>query len=145
MKNKICLIKRKDISLEPVYPSDIKIVKSMRSNVIKSAVITEPRNPEFHNKIFAICRDTLRTVPAGHIWEGKSPHAFLKAIMFELGLVDFSMNINGEIRVEVQSIAFDKMDNIEFAEVFKKVVTVCANILGCSYDDLNKRSKEIDL
>jgi len=144
MATKICLIKR-DGALVPVYPSDVEAVKKMRPNVIKSAVITEPRNPEFHKKMFAICRDTLRSIPAGHIWEGKSPHAFLKAVMFELGFVDFSMNINGEIRLDVQSVAFDNMDNIEFAEVFKKVVTVCANILGCSYDDLNKRSKEINL
>jgi hypothetical protein len=34
---------------------------------------------------------------------------------------------------------------LQFAEYFGGVVSICANILGCTYDDLNKRGKEVEL
>ena len=143
---KIYLVKRpKGIVLEPAYPSDLKIIQRLRPNIIKSVDLKQPRNPEFHKKIFAICRDTARNAPEGSVWAGKTSYILLKAIMWELGIVDPCMNVDGTMRLEVQSIAFDSMDHSEFEDVFRRVVAVCANILGVSYESLAKRQKSLEL
>ena len=142
---KICLVKRDKPVLEPAYPSDLKIVQRLRPNIVKSVDLTQPRNPDFHKKLFAICRETVRQAPEGSVWEGKTSYLLLKAIMFELGLVDTYLDINGGIHLKPKSVAFDNMDNIEFEDVFRRVVSVCANILGCTFEELNKRSKFLEL
>ena len=142
---KICLVKRDKPVLEPAYPSDLKIVQRLRPNIVKSVDLTQPRNYEFHKKLFAIAKLVVDNVPEGHIWEGKSPYLLVKALMYEIGMVDIYQNIDGSVRLETKSLAFDAMCHSEFAEVYKKVVTICANILGCTFEQLNERQKNLEL
>ena len=143
---KIYLVKRPQAQvLEPAYPSDLKIVQKLRPNIIKSVDLRQPRNSDFHKKLMAICRDTVRTAPTGSVWENKTAHVLLKAIQMETGLVDMHLNIDGSIRLEPQSISFDNMDNVAFTEVFQKVIRVCAAICGCTVEEITERSKNLNL
>jgi hypothetical protein len=63
---------------------------------------------------------------------------FRKAVQIEAGHVDELIRLDGEIVLIPKSIAYDALDEMEFAKVFGETMTVCARILG----DLDLRELE---
>lgn len=106
----------------------------LKYNCWYSCTLKEPRNPQFHAKIFALLNMTLDNLPETSGLNRLDAHGLLKAIQLEIGEVEQVQRINGEVILIPKSIAFENMDNIEFGILFKKVVGICSQLIGAEID-----------
>lgn len=66
---------------------------------------------------------------------------FRRAVQIEAGHVEELIRLDGEIVMIPKSIAYDALDEMEFAKVFGETMLVCARILG----DLDLRELEMEV
>lgn|SRR3990167_1596930 len=134
---KIFLIKR-DRQIEPIYRMSIDYVDSMQQNVVYSAEMRKPRNPKFHNLVFALAKCALDNMPESRAyWRHYTPYDFIKALQLEIGATEKMIKLNGEVVQVPLSIAFESMDENEFEKtIAEPMFEVCAKVLNCTVDEL---------
>jgi len=108
----------KPLKLVPIFNSDLEEIVKLKQNTDYKFEVVHPRNYEFHKKFFALINlgfenqdkykdfteyRTIKTMQAG----------FFRMIITEKGKVFIP-----------ESISFASMDEIEFEEVYKKVLEV---------------------
>lgn len=112
--------------LRPLYDDDYEEKRKLKIGQVYKAKITKARNVEFHNKYFALIkcaweyqdergRESLRNNIEG----------FRKTAEIAAGHCDIIWSLRLKEWVEVpKSIAFDKMDEIEFQGLYDRVFDV---------------------
>ena len=94
-----------------------------------TASVKLPRNGRFHRKFFAM----LDVAYSNHDWpeiETKwgsirtSPEMFRKYVIVKAGHYEADLTPHGEIRVVPKSIAWAKMDEAEFSQLYSDVLDV---------------------
>ena len=55
---------------------------------------------------------------------------FRKAVALEAGHVNQIIRLSGEIVLEAGSLSYDALDEVQFQDVFRKMMAVCCSILG---------------
>lgn len=94
-----------------------------------SAKVRLPRNGKFHRRFFAM----LDVAYSNHDWpeiETKfgrvrtSPEMFRRYVTVKAGHYEADMTPHGEIRVVPKSIAWAKMDEAEFSQLYSDVLDV---------------------
>jgi len=80
------------------------------------------RNTKFHRKFFKLVESVFLNLP--HNSELKSKEELREYITFKAGYYS-TIFVNGVTIHKVQSIAFDKMDNAQFAEFWDSALDVC--------------------
>jgi hypothetical protein len=133
---KIALIKHFN-GLKAAYNSDLENIKKLKEGVIYEVNIKKPRNIMFHRKFFALINlvfenqetfdnsNDLRyylTMKAGFYKKVKTPN-------------------NGEMFIP-KSLKFDKMDNVEFEEVYNGVIKVIEKELLITKQDILENIQE---
>ena len=134
---KIFFIKREN-KIEPIYRMSMDYVDAMQRNVIYSAEMRKPRNPKFHNLVFALAKCALDNMPENRqAWKHYTPYEFIKMLQIEIGATEKMIRLNGEVVQIPKSIAFESMDENEFEKtIAEPMFEVCAKILGCTVDEL---------
>lgn len=140
---KIVAIIRADNTIAPAYTSDIEIVQKIRGSKTEKMVLLEhrrSRNPKHHRLVHAMAKCTLDNMsgPWAQMYErdpSGAPHRFIKAVMHEIGIVEVLPNLDGTMRTETQSIAFENMDEDEFQPVSNAIAEVCAKTIGVTVDE----------
>ena len=91
--------------------------------------LTRPRNLKFHRKFFkllTVAYENWEQPKAYHKGEliQASFDQFRSDITILCGYYYFDTNIKGEVRAKAKSIAFSKMEEVEFSELYSKALDV---------------------
>jgi hypothetical protein len=104
-----------------------------------------PRNPKFHKKFFALLNfafdawepDRIRKQYKGHPVR-KNFERFRSDVIIQAGYYEQTFDLDGNMKLEAQSISFGSMDDIEFERVYSAVADV---ILGKVLTTYNGRDE----
>jgi len=110
------LLKKTNNTLMPVYDSDKESFDKIPADELVWAEIKKARNYEFHKKFFALCK--LGWLNSKHVempFDAYRKYATMKAGFYE------TYKTPKGIMIEAKSIAFDKMTEEEFKEVYNRV------------------------
>lgn len=109
----------------------------LRKKKIGAVILVEPREPRngaFFRKWWALIdlafsywRDGVK--PMEYKGEPVQPNfeRFRKDVTIKAGFFDVVVNINGELRLEARSLAWAKMDEIEFTKLYDATIAVLLN------------------
>lgn len=107
---------------------------SLKEGVSYNANIAKSRNIGFHRKYFAFLKCLLNML------DGYTNKDFLRdELMLQMGRFDEYKTINGNTRRVTHSIAFDKMDQIEFEKLVSESVDVALKMLWKQNKHLTKK------
>jgi hypothetical protein len=110
----------------PAYDSDYDNKKKLKIGDIYKASIKKPRNYEFHKKYFALINCAWHYLTEKEcIFFKENIESFRKTIEIQAGHFDLIYSIKRKEWVEEpKSVAFDKMDEFEFKELYDSVKDV---------------------
>lgn len=112
-----------DGCLKPCYDEDYDNKKKLKLGKIYKAKITLARNIDFHRKYFALinCAWAYQNEKTTAYFKNDI-NSFRKTIEVAAGHCDTLFNLRLKEWVDVpKSIAFDKMDELEFRELYDRV------------------------
>lgn len=116
--------------LRPCYDSDYDEKKKLKLGKIYKAKITQARNYDFLKKYFALinCAWSYQNEKTtAHFKE--SVECFRKTVEIAAGHCDTAYSISRKEWIEIpKSIAFDKMDEAEFMDLYERVKDVLFSV-----------------
>lgn len=116
--------------LRPCYDSDYDEKRKLKLGKIYKAKITLARNIDFHRKYFALinCAWSYQNEKTtAHFKE--SVECFRKTVEIAAGHCDTAYSISRKEWIEIpKSIAFDKMDEAEFMDLYERVKDVLFSV-----------------
>lgn len=136
---------RVGMDLRPVDDEGREIMAGLTVGVPVMIEVNQQRNVRQHRlywKLIGVVHENLPEKLTA-IWQTKE--ALSKAILSELGYVDVLRGLDGKEFHQVQSIAFDAMDQAEFAEVFDKAVALIVSRIIPGLDQAALNSEVLDL
>lgn len=115
--------------LKPLYDEDYEERKKLKIGETYKAKITVPRNLDFHRKYFALIKCAWEYQNEAVVSHFKTIEHFRKSVEMAAGYSDTVFNISLKSWVEIpKSIAFDKMGNDEFSEMYERIKDVLFKI-----------------
>lgn len=107
---------RSGFAFFPAYSSDSDLLSKFREGEVIEVDVKKARNPMFHRKFFALVKVgfELQTNFKAFEW-------FREWIEMKAGYFESCQAPNGEWMYRAKSIAFDKIDDIEFEQIYKDV------------------------
>jgi hypothetical protein len=125
--------------LIPIYPSDLTEKQRLKLGEDYECEIHKARNIHFHKKFFALVKCAWLNLPEHLDERFPHPEVLRKVLQIEAGFYNVYYLLDGtEIR-EAQSIAFDKMDQAQFEEVYNKVLDIILQkvLIGTTASEIN--------
>ena len=127
----LTLIRRPDGSLAPYGDDSIQQAQKIKAGRLVHAKITQPRNPLFHRKLFALFGLIFdiwsETIPPRE-YKGepvqRSRERLRKDVIILAGYYEPVYCVNSELRLEAKSIAFGSMSELEFETFYSAVIDV---------------------
>ena len=116
----------------PLYDSDLEEKKKLKLGEVYEMTpkIWKERNLQFHKKFFALVNLGCENSPKN--WDIKGYRAWLTMMS---GWADIYETEKGKMALP-KSIAFDKMDDDEFAKLYKAAIQVIINDIGATQQDI---------
>lgn len=115
----ITLIKTLSGSFKPAYDSDYEKAKKIALNEPFVFTYKKPRNYLFHKKFFGLLN---------MVFENQEQYSNLdhlrNDLIIEAGFYEIRHGLHGEELKEAKSISFASMDEIEFSELYNRVIDV---------------------
>lgn len=114
------------VGLKPLYDEDFDEKKKLKIGEVYEVTIKQPRNLPFHRKYFSLINlaweyQNERVVEHFH----HNIELFRKTVEMAAGWCEIIYSIQRKEWIETpKSIAFDKMDNAEFTELYERVKDV---------------------
>ena len=129
--SKINVIRNKYYHLEALTGRDFELIKSIPLDTPLVFDFKKIRNPDFHRKGFALFNLGFQNT--------KEPitslTSYRKFALKEAGHVDIIPTSKGDL-VLPKSLAFDKMDETEFKEVYNDVLNFVIRDIGATEEDI---------
>ena len=111
--------------LVPCDDNDYDEKKKLKLGEVYQVTISRPRNYEFHKKYFALINCAWECLNEKQTEFFKDINNFRKTMELAAGHSEMVYSINRKEFVEqVLSIAFDKMDNDQFQDLYNRVFDV---------------------
>jgi hypothetical protein len=120
---KLCL-RNTETGLIPLYDSDLYERKKLKIGEDYEVEIKISRNYLFLKKYFALIKLAWLNLPEQYDELYPHPDNFRKAVQIMAGFYDTYYLLDGTQIIDSKSIAFDSMDELEFKEVYNKVLDV---------------------
>jgi len=98
--------------------------------------IHKKRNIKFHRKFFALINLCYENQEYYNDIED-----LRKELVIDAGFSREVVTHHGEIKREALSLSFSSMDEIQFEDVYNKVLTQVMLMLDCNNDDINEQLK----
>lgn len=129
-------------ALHPASEDAQEAIRKLPTGDTFKVKISRVRNPAFHGKFFAMMRFAF------DIWEPQNVNVpaylqasnpdknfdrFRKDITILAGFYDTHIRLNGDIRVEAKSLAFGKMSEDEFEDVYNACLNVIIDKVCAQY------------
>ena len=129
---KIYLIKNNTGQFVPAYNSGYEKAKRFKPGETILGDLTRPRNIGFHRKFFALLNMGFENQEKYDDFEDYRAVFIMKAGFYKVIEVD-----KGVIYLP-KSISFSKMDDIEFSELYSKMINVLIKELGLDQERIEK-------
>ena len=113
-----------EIGLIPIYDSDLHEKKKLKVGEDYKAVIKKARNYQFHKKYFALIKLAWLNMPERYDSQYPHPDNLREALQIEAGYFEITYTLDGTQLIKSKSIAFDKLDEDGFQELYSKVLDV---------------------
>lgn len=116
-------------TLLPDSQADLDKLKGFGHGEVIKAVVTRPRNYQFHKKFMKLieyaynCWDQPETENK-HGPVRKSLTTFRKDLTILAGFYEQVMRLDGSVRIEAKSISFARMEQHEFDQLYSAVIDV---------------------
>lgn len=111
--------------LKPCYDEDFDEKKKLKLGEVYEVTIKKARNYEFHKKYFSLINTAWEYQHENVIEYFKNVDCFRKTVEIAAGWCDTIYSISRKEWVEIpRSIAFDKMDEFEFRDLYERVKDV---------------------
>lgn len=154
MAKRIIVAKTVQGFLQPMYQDGIEFLKKFGIGKELNAAITRPRNYVFHKKLFALFDVGFAFWDEYHpsvMHKGrpviKDPERFRKDITILAGHYHYVTNINGDIRLEADSINYASMSQEEVEKLYSEIINVMLKKVFENADidaaELDRRAQEI--
>lgn len=140
----LALVKQADGLLAPSGQEDAEIVRLWRRGEVIRVKATRMRNWKFHKKFFSLLEvgfDAWEPPQGSH--EGlptqKNFVRFRKDVIIATGRYTVTTTIDGDVRLEADSISFANMDDLEFERLYSDAANVLLQKVLTNYtrDDLD--------
>jgi len=118
--------------LVPLYPADLEEKKRLKLGTEYEVEIKHPRNIGFHKKFFALVNIGHQNTSLEMPFETYRRYVIMKAGYFKV------YNTGKGSYYEAESISFANMDQIQFEEVYSRVLDIIIKDLGVSKDEIEE-------
>ena len=118
--------------LVPLYPADLEEKKRLKLGAEYEVEIKHPRNIGFHKKFFALVNIGHQNTSLEMPFETYRRYVIMKAGYFKV------YNTGKGSYYEPESISFANMDQIQFEEVYSRVLDIIIKDLGVSKDEIEE-------
>lgn len=118
--------------LIPVYDSDNEQIYKLKAKKEYKFVVTAPRNYKFHKKLFALLN--LGFQNSEHSMNFDEFRAFK---IMQAGYYKRIVTEKGEFFLP-ESISFASMDDLEFEQLYSKMIDVMIKTLGCTSEEIEQ-------
>lgn len=123
--------------LKPLYDADFEEKRKLRLGEVYQAEIKMARNLQFHRKYFALINtawEYLNEATTAHF--GGNIETFRKCVEVAAGHCDKAYHLATKSWIEVpKSIAFNKMDEAAFADLYERVKDVLFRVFLRDIDE----------
>jgi hypothetical protein len=144
------LLLKSTTGLIPADEATREWLAKLRLNAPVQATVKQPRNYQFHKKLFALLQLGFEywseTAPALQ-YKGQDVRPdfdrFRRDITVLAGKFHTTVNLKGEIRLEADSISFAKMDQGAFETLYSQVIQVLLTRVFTSKDWDEARLRDI--
>jgi len=119
-------MKRTQSGLVPCYDSDYELLKKIKFGDEVTCEIKKPRNYMFHKKLMALLNIAYQNQDRYEHFEHLRYVYTLKAGFFEEIVTDKG------VVFKPKSISFAKMDDIEFSELYNRMIDVVIKEIGAT-------------
>lgn len=116
-------IYKSGFALFPAFTADMDLLGKMKEGEIWETDIKKARNPMFHRKFFALLKMGFENQNSFN-----APEWWREWVTMKAGWFESCKAPNGETMYRAKSIAFDKMDDFEFSELYKAVSQVTIDV-----------------
>ncbi len=142
MPANLMLVKGQGNTLMPMTAADFETVQKIKIGRPVAASITQPRNPVFHRRFFALLNLAFDYwEPEVQEWKGikaeKSFEVFREQVTILAGYREVTYNLDGSVKVTAKSISFGRMEEQEFQKLYKAVFNVLWRMV-LSKTDMNE-------
>ena len=111
--------------LKPCYDEDYDEKKKLKIGEVYEVTIKKARNYLLHKKYFSLINTAWEYQSERVVEHFKNVDCFRKTVEIAAGWCDTVYSISRKEWVEIpRSIAFDKMDDLEFRELYERVKDV---------------------
>ena len=134
---KLTVIPTSEYHLIPAYNSGYDKARKLKVGEEYEADIKQPRNPKFHRKFFAMLNVCLHHQPyIKNTTDEKFKNIdhLRNYLLIEAGYFEEFWTPKGMMR-KAKSMSFSKMDELEFNDLYSKVLDVVIKFLKCDADD----------
>ena len=114
----------KPLKLVPLYNSDLEEIVKLKQNTDYKFEVVHPRNYEFHKKFFALINLGFENQDKYKDYTEYRTIKTMQAGFFKMIITD-----KGKVFVP-ESISFASMDEIEFGEVYNRVLDIISSETG---------------
>lgn len=128
------LFRRIENLLSPVDDEAHDYVTAMSKSDVVSAEFRKARNTQFHRKFFALLKfafDVWSERCGQREYKGKTVEPnferFRADVTILAGYYEPIFDVRGDTRLQAKSIAFSRMDEAEFADLYSRVIDVLLN------------------
>ena len=131
-------------ALVPAFRSEFETWTKVPEGKQLKIKVTRPRTAEknYHDQIMAVLHFTYMNFPE-YKYKFKTFRLFRKWVYIKIEFVDILEGPDGQVYKWPRSVAFDKLDHLEFMKaVYNPGLDYCANILQMSRADLIAASIE---
>ncbi len=114
---------------KPLGTDDADLMRQIPLGSLIECEYSKKRNPQFHRKFFALLNLGYEYwSPPENQWRGfkavKNFEVYREQVTILAGFREVTFNLDGSVKVKAKSISFAKMDDIEFQELYSKVLDV---------------------
>ena len=116
----------------PIYDSDYESCKKHKIGTEIKAKLTVPRNLQFHKKFFALIKLCYKNQE-----EYDSMDILRKILTMKAGFYE-EVKTNKGVVFWPASISFSSMDNVEFNDLYSKVVDQVIKMIGVTSEEIER-------
>ena len=123
----IQMVKQPGGLLVPAFDTDVERLEKFKTGEVYPVEVRLARNPAFHGKVFKFFQFCFEHWAADKTDERFKPTAaqfdtFRKNLTVLAGYKEVTFTIDGRLRVDAKSLAFNNMDQAEFEECYSALI-----------------------
>lgn len=119
--------------LTPTNDSDLELLKRIKLGDTIKCKITKPRNYQFHKKMFALLNLVFNNQDFSDNFD-----EFREAVIIASGFYFYQKQLDGSEIKRAKSISYAKMDELEFSELYQRVLDVCCKVIGVTSQEIEQ-------